>query len=100
MHDPDMLREFFEDFRASATKAAIDLQGACANASAADAESVAHRLKSSARAVGALALGELCAAIEDAAKSGGVGALDELHTRFAAEMSAVTKSLDLLCSRP
>jgi PAS domain S-box-containing protein len=98
--DPDMLREFFEDFRDSAAKAAAEIQEAFANARVAEAQSVAHRLKSSARAVGALPLGELCAAIEHAVQSGSVAALPDLHTRFATEMVAVTRSLDSLCSRP
>ncbi|MFT7217106.1 MAG: two-component system sensor histidine kinase/response regulator, partial [Paraglaciecola sp.] len=55
-----------------------------------------HKLKSSARSVGALALGELCEEMEQAAKTGKLKALTVLLPRFEAEMTAVIKYLDVL----
>ena len=56
----------------------------------------AHKLKSSARSVGALALGELCADMEQAGKAGQVEALTALLSRFEAEMAAVDEYLGSL----
>jgi HPt (histidine-containing phosphotransfer) domain-containing protein len=57
---------------------------------------LAHKLKSSARSVGALALGELCVEIEQAGKAGQIEALAALLPRFEAEMAAVDEYLDAL----
>ena len=53
----------------------------------------AHKLKSSARSVGAIDLGELCAAIEDAGKAGNQTLLDTLLEHFEAEWIEVDKLL-------
>ena len=57
---------------------------------------MAHKLKSAARAVGALALGELCAELEQAGKAAQQDALARLLPAFEAEMIAVHEYLDLL----
>jgi hypothetical protein len=44
----------------------------------------------------ALALGELCAALEQAGKAGQVEALTALWSRFEAEMAAVNACVDSL----
>ena len=49
----------------------------------------AHKLKSSALAVGAIALGELCAAMEEEGKAGDRDALAVLLPRFDTEMAVV-----------
>ena len=87
--DPDMLREFLQDFRVSAAKIRGELGVAYASNQAAAAAAAAHKLKSSSRAVGAYALGELCAAIEEAGNRNEFDALDVLLPRFEAEMDAV-----------
>lgn len=52
-------------------------------------EAVAHRLMSSARAVGALALGDICEQLEAAGQAGHLETLAELWPRFNTEMAAV-----------
>lgn len=94
--DPALLREFLTDFQASACAIAIELHAACAAANTSHAGDLAHKLKSSARAVGALALGELCAELEVAAKSGDRPALDLMQVHFSAEMAAVEFALKSL----
>jgi len=94
--DPAVIREFLLDFRASAVTIATELAAACASGQAAQAGALAHKLKSSARAVGALALGELCAELETVGKSGQTAALSAVWPRFAAEMAAVDAALDEL----
>jgi len=92
--DPATLREFLIDFRASATTIATELSVACAAGDAARAGALAHKLKSSARSVGALALGEICAAMEAAGQVGDQAALAALWPEFAQEMATVKTHLD------
>jgi two-component system sensor histidine kinase/response regulator len=92
--DPTVIREFLCDFRISAAKTAAELKSAYENDQTAQAGALAHKLKSSARSVGALKLGELCAAIEQADKAGRVDALADLVRRFEVEISAVYEYLD------
>ncbi len=95
-NDEAIIREFLHDFRLSAAKIAAELKAACNGLQAAHAGALAHKLKSSAHSMGALALGDLCAEMEQAGKSGQVEALTALLPRFVAEMAAVDEYLDLL----
>ena len=92
--DPAVIREFLHDFRVSAAKTAAELKVACENGQAAQAGALAHKLKSSARSVGALALGELCADMEQAGKAGDTKTLAELLTRFEQELESVEGFLE------
>ncbi|MDD5384043.1 MAG: ATP-binding protein [Gallionella sp.] len=91
--DPAVIREFLHDFRISAAKIAAELKAACNGGQMAQAGALAHKLKSSARSVGALALGELCAAMEQAGKADGTEALAVLLPKFEAEIAAVDEQL-------
>jgi PAS domain S-box-containing protein len=92
--DDAMIREFLHDFRISAARIAAELRTACAAGQAAAAGAQAHKLKSSARSVGALALGELCAAMEHAGKAGDMNALMELLPKFEQELAGVEHFLE------
>jgi PAS domain S-box-containing protein len=94
--DPAVIREFLQDFRLSTAKIAVELKAACHSGQAAQAGAAAHKLKSSARSVGALALGELCAEMEQAGKAGKMETLAGLLPRFEAEMAAVDQYLSSL----
>jgi two-component system sensor histidine kinase/response regulator len=94
--DPAVVSELLHDFRLSATGIAAELRSACAAGQASATGAAAHKLKSSARAVGALALGELCEAMEQAGEAGEVEALTVLLPRFEAEMAAVDNYLGSL----
>jgi HPt (histidine-containing phosphotransfer) domain-containing protein len=74
----------------------VELKAACENGQAAQVGSLAHKLKSSARSVGAPALGELCAEMEQTGKAGQVEALTAILPRFEAEMASVDEYLDTL----
>ena len=91
--EPQVIEEFLQDFRVSAGEAAVQMRAACLARQTAVVETVAHRLKSSARSVGALALGELCAAMEHAGQAGGRETLADLWPRFEAEIAAVDEFL-------
>lgn len=94
--DPVVIQELLGDFRTSATLIARALAAACENGEPARAGEQAHKLKSSARAVGALALGELCEAMEAAGRADSSDALAMLLPLFERELAAVLDSLDTL----
>jgi PAS domain S-box-containing protein len=92
--DPAMLQEFLQDFRRSAETIAAELRAACAAGDAQAVAAAAHKLKSSSRAVGAVALGELCAALEEEGKAGDTEALAVLLPRFEAQWALVQLYLE------
>jgi len=92
--DEEIIRDFLHDFRLSAEKIAVELRAACAASQAAVAGALAHKLKSSARSVGALALGELCFEMEQAGKAGDSEALAALLPQFEQELASVEGFLE------
>jgi PAS domain S-box-containing protein len=94
--DAAIVREFLRDFRSSAAAAALELRAAWAAQQMKTVANATHKLKSAARAVGALALGELCAAMEKAGKADDNEVLAMLLPRFEAEMAVVEDYLDKL----
>ena len=92
--DEAMIREFLHDFRLSVAEIAVELRTACAAGQAAAAGALAHKLKSSARSVGALALGELCAEMEKAGKGGDTAALAVLLPKFEQALADVEGFLE------
>ena len=95
-NDPAVISEFLQDFQVSARKTADELRAACQAGDAKTAGSIAHKLKSSARSVGALQLGELCAQMEQAGKAGDMTRLNELLPSFESESAAVDKYIGSL----
>jgi HPt (histidine-containing phosphotransfer) domain-containing protein len=95
-NDPAVISEFLQDFRVSARKTADELRAAWQAGDAKTAGSIAHKLKSSARSVGALQLGELCAQMEQAGKAGDMTRLNELLPSFESESAAVDKYIGSL----
>lgn len=91
---PEVIREFFREFRHSAAKIAADLRYAVQAGDMVAAKDAAHKLKSPARSVGALALGELSFQIEEKCKTGQGETLADLLDRFEMELAAVNKYLD------
>jgi len=62
--DAELTRDFLTDYRTCAREEAAALRAAAAAGDRQGVTAIAHRLKSSSRSVGALALGELCAGLE------------------------------------
>jgi len=94
---PAVLQGFLTHFQTSAARTAAALGEACRGGQSARAAALAHQLKSSARAVGALALGELCAELERTGQAGTPEALPGVWSRFEPEMAAVDAcALDLI----
>jgi len=91
--DPRVIEDFLRAFGVSAARSAAELAEACAAQRSKDAAAIAHKLKSSARSVGASGLGDLCSAIEVAGAAGDLAVLTDLLPRFEQEMGAVDEYL-------
>ncbi len=96
--DPETIKEMLQDFRTNTAKSAAELRTSYQKGQLTTAGSIAHKLKSSSRSVGALSLGELCAEMEQAGKKNDQQALDALLPKFDAELKKVEAHLDTLCT--
>ena len=83
------MRGFLSELLATARAQAAKILASCATSDNARVGFVAHKLKSSSRSVGALALGDLCADLENASHAGSRDDLLDLCQRFARAMSDV-----------
>ena len=93
-NDPELIAEFLDDFRTSAMLIAMKLRAACTSHQAVQASEEAHKLMASARAVGATALGKLCAEMETAGKAGNTKLLTTLLPEFERELDGVNAFLE------
>lgn len=91
--DASVLCEFLADFRATATPITEELRVASIAGQHAAIAALAHKLKSSARAVGALPLGALCESMELSAKATESGELALLWPAFEREFERVDRFL-------
>ncbi|CAN5305382.1 hybrid sensor histidine kinase/response regulator [soil metagenome] len=98
--DPLVVAEFLHDFQVSSVDIGHKIRHACREGLTKQAGDEAHKLKSSALAVGALALADRCNAIETAGKAGDVNALAALWTDFEREFDAVNGFLDIRKAAP
>jgi signal transduction histidine kinase/CheY-like chemotaxis protein/HPt (histidine-containing phosphotransfer) domain-containing protein len=87
--DPAIVLDLLADFRTIANAIAVDLRFACEQAQPLAASAHAHKFKSSARSVGALALGDVCEQIEVHGLREDASALPALLVRFDLELNAV-----------
>jgi signal transduction histidine kinase/DNA-binding NarL/FixJ family response regulator len=91
-HDAQAAREILTEYLACARRDADALRAAAAAGDGPRVSAIAHRLKSSSRSIGALALGELCAGLEGAGQAGPVAARG--LGRFDDEFAAVEAAID------
>lgn len=96
--DPAVLQRFLRGFRDSTAQLVMNLEEAIAGGQAVYAGDQGHKLKSSARSLGALAFGELCEEVERVGKAGDLASLTALRPRFAAAAQEVIAALDDLLS--
>src|SRR5690606_3987468 len=94
--DPAVIEEFLSDFGASARLAQQRIRASCEAGDAIAVAAEAHKLKSSARSVGALALGGLCEQMERHGNAASSQALQKLLPAFEAEIASVCRYLDTL----
>ena len=85
--DQAVINEFLHDFLRDAREITEQLHRAVTGGQADKAKFAAHKLKSSARSIGALAVGEWCAQMEEAAKEGDVEKLVKLLPGFEQELT-------------
>jgi CheY-like chemotaxis protein/HPt (histidine-containing phosphotransfer) domain-containing protein len=96
--DPPLIAQFLKDYQRSAQKTADELRAANRLGDWKAVGACAHKLKSSSRAVGALALGEVCQQLEHAGNDGHADATRvlaaELENALAAVLAAITQEED------
>jgi CheY-like chemotaxis protein/HPt (histidine-containing phosphotransfer) domain-containing protein len=91
--DPTVLGELLNDFRESANRIAIELRKAARANDPQAAGALAHKIKSAAQSVGAVALGKFCAELEKAGKASDAATVDSLLPGFELEMIQVNTDL-------
>jgi CheY-like chemotaxis protein len=92
--NPALHKRLLEKFLRSAQQQVTELLAACAVNDAPTVQAVAHPLKSAARTVGALALGELCQALETAGRAGDTAACTQLAVDLAPALHAVSVEIN------
>jgi len=91
--DPRVIHEFLSEYLSSAVQQASQLRSAHTAGDMAQVGAVAHKLKSSSRSVGALALGDLCAELDTAGKASDRVRIWELMLEFDAQFSIVEEQV-------
>jgi len=92
--DPAVLDSFRRDYLISSRATAELLRAAAARADWTQVGALGHRLKSSSRAIGAMALGGCCAGIEQAGSIGDRVAATAWMQRFESELAALVAVLE------
>jgi CheY-like chemotaxis protein/HPt (histidine-containing phosphotransfer) domain-containing protein len=87
--DPKFVQELLRDYLASARGLASELRTACDGGDARQVGAIAHKLKSSSRWVGALALGDHCAELENAGRAADKAAIAHCMEQFDAALAQV-----------
>ena len=90
---PQVVEDLLVDFRNVAVAYSQEIHNAWKSGSLAGVGAVAHKLKSSARTVGALALGDCCERLEAAAHQVDNVEVEQLMHQFDSAFHAVIKHL-------
>ncbi len=90
------IHEVLRDFTTRSASIVAELRAACTAGQSAMAGAAAHKLKSSARAIGAFALSELCADLERAGNASDTAALADKLPLLDEKMAAVDEFLSSL----
>ncbi len=97
--DPDTVFGLLTDYRESLQHLTEELRAVYAQNDIRQVCAITHKLKSSSRLVGALALGELCADIERAGKAEDKSLIDEIMPQFSAAVAAVEADISKLIEK-
>ena len=87
--DPSVLDDFLIEYRASARRLGAELRAASAVDDLRQIAAIAHKLKSASRSVGAVALGDVCAELENACRTGTRDVVAQTMVRFEKALNAV-----------
>jgi PAS domain S-box-containing protein len=91
--DPAIVRDFLAEFRTSARRLAAEMHIALVTEDVRQIGAMAHKLKSSSRSVGALALGDACAELENSCRSGMRDEVGHRMAKFQAKLAAVDQQI-------
>ena len=94
--DEDTFREILQEFIEPATSNISDIEASFADRSADGVAKAAHKLKSSARSVGASELADLCLALETAGKAEDWSEIDEAAPRLSGVMKEIANYIEKL----
>ncbi|MDP1647813.1 MAG: response regulator [Rubrivivax sp.] len=94
--DRATVHEFLADYLASARRLAGEMRAALAAGNTRYVCSIAHKLKSSSRSVGAMALGDLCAELENFGKTGNKTAIAQGMAQFETALAQVEAVISAL----
>jgi CheY-like chemotaxis protein/nitrogen-specific signal transduction histidine kinase/HPt (histidine-containing phosphotransfer) domain-containing protein len=75
--DPAVFKEILDGFVGPSRRIVAEIKGGCSRRSAGEVKAAAHKLKSSARSIGAYALADLCTELEAAGGEGDWGKIDD-----------------------
>ena len=92
--DAQVVRELLSQYRAASARLAAEMRVAAPAPDMRQIGALAHKLKSSSRSVGALALGDLCAELENACRSGKRDNVVQGMVEFEAALRAVQARID------
>ena len=94
--DPDTFRDILQEFVEPATSNIGKIEASFADRSADGVAKAAHKLKSSARSVGATELADLCLALETAGKAEDWSEIDEAAPRLEGVMKQISNYIEKL----
>ncbi|MCW5632738.1 MAG: PAS domain S-box protein [Rubrivivax sp.] len=99
-NEPAVVLEFLGDFRRSAGQLRTDIRAARLADDLRQVGALAHRLKAASRSVGAHGLGDLCAELENACRSGQRDGIEQVFGRFEELIAAVDARIADLSGGP
>jgi HPt (histidine-containing phosphotransfer) domain-containing protein len=94
--DDAVFKEIMQSFLAPSETIIAEIVAAWEKRSAPDVKDAAHKLKSSARTIGAHALADICAALEAAGKASDWTAIDTLAPQARDEFGGVARYIEKL----
>jgi len=98
--DARVMRDFLDEYLACANDERSALRSAAAARDGRGVSRIAHRLKSSSRSVGALALGDVCAELESDGLAGAPAAFGDGLIRFEQAFAAAAADIGERLARP
>jgi CheY-like chemotaxis protein/HPt (histidine-containing phosphotransfer) domain-containing protein len=94
--DPAIVNEFLTDYLASSRDNMEEMRAVLAAGDSRQVGTLAHKLKSASRAVGALALGDLCAELENLGKTEDMEAIAKTMVQFEACLTEVEAAISTI----
>jgi CheY-like chemotaxis protein/HPt (histidine-containing phosphotransfer) domain-containing protein len=97
--EPEIVRDLLAKYQASAAQLGNELRDAQNANDLRQIGAIAHKLKSGSRSVGALPLGDLCAEVENACRTGSGEGISEGMTQIEAALRVVDEKINELLER-